>query len=80
MAEQQGGRTETGAGFRDARVHGVIGKRKVVVETATACSLIEISLSEIGLHWGRSGFIENQGHCIPPSVQPAPAGSGGRGC
>ena len=39
MAQQDGGRAQLGASLGDARIHGVVGKRKVVFEAASAASL-----------------------------------------
>jgi len=59
VAQQNGGRAELPARLGNARVHGMISKRKVIFQAA-AC---------VGR---RSRFIiKNQIHSTPPSVQPA---------
>ncbi len=44
----------------DAVIHGVVGQRQVVFKAANVRSLRR----------GRGCFVENQGHCNPPSVLP----------
>jgi hypothetical protein len=58
MAEEDGCVAQLGPGFRDARIHGVVGECEVVFETA----------KRAGLRRGRRCFVKNQGQNDPPSV------------
>ena len=58
VPEQERGRAQLGACRRNARVHGMVGKRQIIFKTATAASRLS----------DRHGIVKNQVHCIPPSV------------